>query len=123
MTYLVAKPYSPRGSGRGECIKQWAAGAPVIGAVPVSSRRPKRPWPEGYQGVERSAFSYSYLLFHGDAASAAFSSFFQIVSPQPNHISAPYQATPRNKMVRWPKVTSPRRLSQASNPLSTNWKK
>src|ERR1700677_3561983 len=50
--------------------KQWAAGAPVIGAAPVPSGKPKRPWPEGYQAVERSAFSYSYLLFHGDAASS-----------------------------------------------------
>src|ERR1700691_6071401 len=37
-------------SGRGECIKQWAAGAPVIGAAPVPSGRPKRPRPEGLSG-------------------------------------------------------------------------
>src|SRR5580698_7078883 len=30
--------------------KQWAAGAPVIGAAPVPSGRPKRPWPEGLSG-------------------------------------------------------------------------
>src|ERR1700735_827333 len=30
--------------------KQWAAGAPVIGAAPVPSGRPKRPRPEGLSG-------------------------------------------------------------------------
>ena len=39
-------PLSSRGSGS-HSLKQWAAGAPVIGAAPVPSGRPKRPRVEG----------------------------------------------------------------------------
>ncbi len=46
MMFLVAKLPFPRGSGS-HSLKQWAAGAPVIGAAPVSSGKPKRPRVEG----------------------------------------------------------------------------
>src|ERR1035441_7881520 len=49
MMFLVAKLPFPRGSGS-HSLKQWAAGAPVIGAAPVSSGRPKRPRSEGLSG-------------------------------------------------------------------------
>jgi hypothetical protein len=39
-------PLSSRDHG-GHSLKQWAAGAPVIGAAPVSSGKPKRPRVEG----------------------------------------------------------------------------
>ena len=39
-------PLSSRDHG-GISLKQWAAGAPVIGAAPVSSGKPKRPRVEG----------------------------------------------------------------------------
>ena len=42
-------PLSLRSSG-GISLKQWAAGAPVIGAAAVSSARPKRPRSEGLSG-------------------------------------------------------------------------
>src|ERR1017187_7250935 len=42
-------PLSSRDHG-GISLKQWAAGAPVIGAAPVPSGRPKRPRPEGLSG-------------------------------------------------------------------------
>jgi hypothetical protein len=46
MMFPVAKLPFPRGSGS-DSPKQWAAGAPVIGAAPVSSGRPKRPRADG----------------------------------------------------------------------------
>jgi hypothetical protein len=49
MMFLVAKLPFPRGSGS-HSLKQWAAGAPVIGAAAVSSARPKRPRSEGLSG-------------------------------------------------------------------------
>ena len=42
-------PLSSRDHG-GISLKQWAAGAPVIGAAPVSSGKPKRPRSEGLSG-------------------------------------------------------------------------
>jgi len=41
--------------------KQWAAGAPVIGAASVPAEKPNRPWSEGYQAVERSIFFYLFF--------------------------------------------------------------
>src|SRR6202023_849578 len=42
-------PLSSRDHG-GISLKQWAAGAPVIGAAAVSSGKPKRPRSEGLSG-------------------------------------------------------------------------
>ena len=64
MMFLVAKLPLPRGSGS-HSPKQWAAGAPVIGAAPVSSGRPKRPRTEGLSG------SGALQLFVVPAVSAA----------------------------------------------------
>src|ERR1700683_3672278 len=62
MTYLVAKPYSPRGSGRGECINNGRQALPSL-------VRP-RFLPGDQKGFGALQLSYSYLLFHGDAASS-----------------------------------------------------
>src|ERR1700689_1444689 len=40
--------------------KQWAAGAPVIGAAPVPSGRPKRPRPEGLSGSGALRIFFSF---------------------------------------------------------------
>src|SRR5579862_6731712 len=57
-------PLSSRDHG-GHSLKQWAAGAPVIGAAPVSSGKPKRPRSEGLSG------SGALQLSVAPAASAA----------------------------------------------------
>jgi len=57
-------------------FKQWAAGAPVIGAASVPAEKPNRPWSEGYQAVERSISFLSIFLagscFTGTRLQVAF---------------------------------------------------
>jgi hypothetical protein len=56
MTYLVAKPYSPRGSGRGECINNGRQALPSLVRPRFLPGDQKGPDPRVYRVVERSAF-------------------------------------------------------------------
>jgi hypothetical protein len=56
MTYLVAKPYSPRGSGRGECINNGRQALPSLVRPRFLPGDQKGPGPRVYRVVERSAF-------------------------------------------------------------------
>src|ERR1700683_3184075 len=56
MTYLVAKPYSPRGSGRGECINNGRQALPSLVRPRFLPGDQKGPGPRVYRVVERSNF-------------------------------------------------------------------
>jgi hypothetical protein len=56
MTYLVAKPYSPRGSGRGECINNGRQALPSLVRPRFLPGDQKGLGPRVYRVVERSNF-------------------------------------------------------------------
>jgi hypothetical protein len=60
MTYLVAKPYSPQGSGRGECINNGRQALPSLVRPRFLPGDQKGPDPRVYRVVERSAFFIWY---------------------------------------------------------------
>src|ERR1700677_718126 len=85
MMYLVAKPYSPRGSGRGECINNGRQALPSLVRprfLPGDQKRLFRL--TGIRRVERSNF------FLGDATSSRVLLFRR---PQPN-TAARFSAPP-----------------------------
>src|ERR1700722_10664746 len=90
-------PLSSRDHG-GISLKQWAAGAPVIGAAPVSSGRPKRPRPEGLSG------SGALQLFIAPAVSAA--GVFK-EGKKGNRNEASLNRAQPNEAVRQPSASSP----------------
>src|SRR6202050_4249542 len=57
MTYLVAKPYGPRGSGRGECINNGRQALPSLVRPRFLPGDQKGPGPRVYRVLVRSAFS------------------------------------------------------------------
>src|SRR3984885_10987604 len=60
-------PLSSRDHG-GISLKQWAAGAPVIGAAPVSAGKPNWPRVEGLPASGALQLKFLSQRQHGDAA-------------------------------------------------------
>src|ERR1700728_2459209 len=74
MTYLVAKPYSPRGSGRGECINNGRQALPSLVRPRFLPGDQKGPDPRVYRVVERS------IIFRETRLQVAFSALLTAIT-------------------------------------------
>jgi hypothetical protein len=74
MTYLVAKPYSPRGSGRGECINNGRQALPSLVRPRFLPGDQKGPDPRVYRVLERS------IIFRETRLQVAFSALLTAIT-------------------------------------------